>query len=188
MSESKKYVFRLSTWDFFQPYWFEITEQLGISWSLPGCIASYSGDLEAYQQVSLKLKLGVLEDEYIVKKNSISLRSKESSADTDMAEQVKTGLHNPHCIRNTRGISYLWRIIELYIHVCAFELRPVLNPKKRKKEKTEASKHYLWKNDLCPMAFVFSVTLVFKWYAISSVQAKFQSDCIFAVLLKILMS
>lgn len=65
-------------------------------------IASYSGDLEAYQQVSLKLKFGVLEDEYIVKKNSISLRSKESSADTDMAGQAKTGLQNPHCIRNTQ--------------------------------------------------------------------------------------
>ncbi|KAK3409526.1 hypothetical protein EUGRSUZ_J01641 [Eucalyptus grandis] len=50
-----------------------------------------NGDLEAYQQVSLKLKFGVLEDEYIVKKNSISLRSKESSADTDMAGQAKTG-------------------------------------------------------------------------------------------------
>ncbi|XP_030536745.1 autophagy protein 5 isoform X1 [Rhodamnia argentea] len=50
-----------------------------------------NGDLEAYQQVSLKLKLGVLEDEYTVKKNSISLRSKESNADTDVAGQVKTG-------------------------------------------------------------------------------------------------
>lgn len=99
---------------------------------------SYSGDLEAYRQVSLKLKLGVLEDEYIVKKNSISLRSKESSVDTDMAGLAKTGLQNPHC--------------------------------------------------LCRVAFVFSVMLVFKYYSIFSIQAEFQSDCMFAVLLKILMN
>ncbi|XP_031391463.1 autophagy protein 5 [Punica granatum] len=49
-----------------------------------------NGDLEAYRQVSSKLKLGMIEDEYSINTNSITLKSQARSAETDVAGQVRT--------------------------------------------------------------------------------------------------
>ncbi|XP_061347820.1 autophagy protein 5 [Gastrolobium bilobum] len=50
-----------------------------------------NGNLESYRRVSSKLKLGTFEDEYTENINSVSTKSQQSTGDTDVAGQVKTG-------------------------------------------------------------------------------------------------
>ncbi|KAK4802957.1 hypothetical protein SAY86_001160 [Trapa natans] len=47
-------------------------------------------DLEAYRQVSAKLKLGIIEDEYLVSTNSISTKPQASIVETELTGQAKT--------------------------------------------------------------------------------------------------
>ncbi|KAK9284648.1 hypothetical protein L1049_023824 [Liquidambar formosana] len=49
-----------------------------------------AGNMEAYLRVSSKLKLGTVGDEYTVKPNSCSLKSRQSTGETDIAGSVKT--------------------------------------------------------------------------------------------------
>ncbi|KAJ7960036.1 Autophagy protein 5 [Quillaja saponaria] len=50
-----------------------------------------NGNLEAYLQVSSKLKLETIEDEYTAKVNSSSMKSRQTTGETDVAGQVKAG-------------------------------------------------------------------------------------------------
>ncbi|KAM7280482.1 hypothetical protein ACFE04_007616 [Oxalis oulophora] len=50
-----------------------------------------NGSLEPYQRIASKLKLGVIEDEFIVEKGLILMNTRQASGETDMAGQVKTG-------------------------------------------------------------------------------------------------
>uniref|UniRef100_A0A5B6ZTT2 Autophagy protein 5 n=1 Tax=Davidia involucrata TaxID=16924 RepID=A0A5B6ZTT2_DAVIN len=53
--------------------------------------AVLNGNLEAYLRISSKLKLGLGGDEFSVKLNSSSLKSRQSTVETDTAGPVKTG-------------------------------------------------------------------------------------------------
>lgn len=50
-----------------------------------------NGNLEIYQRVASKLKLGTFEDEYIENGSSVVTKSQQSTGDTDATGQVKTG-------------------------------------------------------------------------------------------------
>ncbi|KAL5743602.1 hypothetical protein ACOSQ2_026718 [Xanthoceras sorbifolium] len=50
-----------------------------------------NGNLEAYQRVSSKLKLGTVEDEYAIKMNLSSVKSQQGTGETEATGQVKTG-------------------------------------------------------------------------------------------------
>jgi len=52
------------------------------------CIA---GNLEIYRRVASKLKLGISEDEYTENVSSVLIKSPQSTGDTDVTGQVKTG-------------------------------------------------------------------------------------------------
>ncbi|OIW04429.1 hypothetical protein TanjilG_32621 [Lupinus angustifolius] len=51
----------------------------------------FSGNLESYRQVSSKLKLGTFEDEYGENIGPVSTKSQQSTEETEVAGQLKTG-------------------------------------------------------------------------------------------------
>ncbi|CAJ1970896.1 unnamed protein product [Sphenostylis stenocarpa] len=50
-----------------------------------------NGNLETYRRVASKLKLGTFEDEYTENVSSVLIKSPQSTGDTDVTGQVKTG-------------------------------------------------------------------------------------------------
>jgi len=52
------------------------------------CIA---GNFETYRRVASKLKLGTFEDEYMENVSSVLVKSSQSTGDTDVTGQLKTG-------------------------------------------------------------------------------------------------
>ncbi|XP_047176288.1 autophagy protein 5-like, partial [Vigna umbellata] len=92
------------------------------------CIA---GNLETYRRVASKLKLGTSEDEYTENVSSVLIKSPQSTGDTDVTGQVKTGripvrlylwtvneefddFEDAPQIDNWDKVSYINRPVELY--------------------------------------------------------------------------
>ncbi|CAL0315693.1 unnamed protein product [Lupinus luteus] len=90
-----------------------------------------SGNLESYRRVSSKLKLGTFEDEYAENINPVSTKSQQSTEETEVAGQVKTGripvrlyvwtvsedfddLEDAPEIDNWDKVSYINRPIEIH--------------------------------------------------------------------------
>jgi len=75
------------------------------------CIA---GNLEIYRRVASKLKLGTSEDEYAENVSSSLIKSPQSTGDTDVIGQVKTGeQHVLVCVPIWLAVFFpllLWKI------------------------------------------------------------------------------
>jgi len=75
------------------------------------CIA---GNLETYRRVASKLKLGTSEDEYTENVSSVLIKSPQSTGDTDVTGQVKTGeQHELVCVPIWIAVFFpllLWKI------------------------------------------------------------------------------
>ncbi|KAE9596114.1 hypothetical protein Lalb_Chr17g0345871 [Lupinus albus] len=90
-----------------------------------------SGNLESYRRVSSKLKLGTFEDEYAENINPVSTKSQQSTEETEVTGQLKTGripvrlyvwtvnkdfddLEDAPQIDNWDKVSYINRPVEIH--------------------------------------------------------------------------